>query len=129
VHQTQGFNAARRSILLPTAPRSPRGLLLLAQTAVPSEPANLKVWAYLGFIALVLPFLALDLGVFHREAHEVGMKEALGWSALWLGCGLAFTAFVYGAYQHRWLGLAASDLKSIKIDPILSLGIVLARIR
>ena len=36
-------------------------------------------------------FLALDLGVFHREAHEVGMKEALGWSAVWLSCGLAFT--------------------------------------
>jgi tellurite resistance protein TerC len=78
---------------------------LLAQTAATTDPANLKVWAYVGFIALVIVFLALDLGVFHRDAHEVGMKEALGWSAVWLTCGLAFTGFVHQAYQHHWLGL------------------------
>ena len=39
------------------------------------------------------------------------MEEALGWSAVWLGCGLAFTAFVYAAYQHRWLGLGLETAK------------------
>jgi len=34
------------------------------------------MWACVGFIGLVVLFLALDLGVFHREAHEVSMKEA-----------------------------------------------------
>jgi tellurite resistance protein TerC len=39
--------------------------------------------------------LALDLGVFHREAHEVRFKEALAWSGAWIGLALAFNAFVY----------------------------------
>ena len=80
-------------------------LMLLAETAIASNPADLKLWAYVGFIGLVFVFLALDLGVFHRDAHEVSMKESLAWSAVWLTCGLSFTGFVYFAYQHHWLGL------------------------
>jgi tellurite resistance protein TerC len=80
-------------------------LTLLAETAIASNPADLKLWAYVGFIGLVFVFLALDLGVFHREAHEVSMKESLAWSVVWLTCGLSFTGFVYFAYQYHWLGL------------------------
>ena len=67
--------------------------------------AESKVWAYVGFLALVAAFLALDLGVFHREAHEVSMKEAGAWSLVWLTCGVAFSVFVYFAYENHWLGL------------------------
>jgi tellurite resistance protein TerC len=49
--------------------------------------------------------LALDLGVFHRKAHVVSVKEALAWSALWLSLGLAFSIFVYFAYEGHWFGL------------------------
>ena len=80
-------------------------LMLLAETAIATNPADMKLWAYVGFIGLVFVFLALDLGVFHREAHEVSMKESLAWSVVWLTCGLSFTGFVYFAYQHHWLGL------------------------
>jgi len=80
-------------------------LSLLATTVVTADPASLKMWAYIGFIALVMVFLALDLGVFHREAHEVSMKESITWSGIWLTCGVSFTAFIYYAYQHHWLGL------------------------
>ncbi len=86
-------------------------LLLLVPSVIDAtgaelvDQAQLKVWAYAGFIALVLLFLVLDLGVFHREAHEVSMKEALTWSAIWLACGTGFSAFVYFAYEHHWLGL------------------------
>ena len=86
-------------------------LMLLAETAITSSPADLKMWAYVGFIGLVIVFLALDLGVFHREAHEVSMKESLAWSAVWLTCGLSFTGFVYFAYQHHWLGLGLETPK------------------
>jgi tellurite resistance protein TerC len=47
-----------------------------------------------GFVAFVLAMLALDLGVFHRKAHAVGFREALGWSAVWIGLALLFDAFV-----------------------------------
>lgn len=69
------------------------------------SPADLKVWAYVGFITLVLIFLALDLGVFHRHAHEVKMREAITWSIVWLTLGVAFSGVVYLAYQNHWLGL------------------------
>jgi len=78
---------------------------LLAATTIPADPASMKMWAYVGFIALVMAFLALDLGVFHREAHEVSLRESMIWSVIWLGCGLSFTGFVYYAYQFHWLGL------------------------
>jgi tellurite resistance protein TerC len=82
-------------------------ILLTADTAATAaaNPASLKMWAYVGFIGLVVLFLALDLGVFHREAHEVSMKEAATWSVIWLTCGVAFSAFVYKAYDANWLGL------------------------
>ena len=80
-------------------------LSLLASTALAADPASMKMWAYIGFIALVMIFLALDLGVFHREAHEVSMKESIIWSSVWLTCGVSFTAFIYHAYQYHWLGL------------------------
>jgi tellurite resistance protein TerC len=60
---------------------------------------------YAGFVALVLVLLALDLGVFHRKAHVVSVKEALGWSAFWIALGLAFAGFVYVGYERHWLGL------------------------
>ena len=64
------------------------------------------VWlAYVLFLLLVLAFLALDLGVFHRDAHEVSMKEAATWSVIWVTAGLLFSAFVYFAYEHHWLGI------------------------
>jgi len=84
-------------------------LLLAADTT--SNPANLKIWAYVAFIGLVVLFLALDLGVFHREAHEVSMKEAATWSVIWLTCGIAFSGFVYAAYENHWLGLGLETAK------------------
>jgi tellurite resistance protein TerC len=84
--------------------------------------ADPKLWAYAGFIGLVMVFLILDLGVFHRDAHEVSMKESLVWSAVWLGCGLSFTGFVYAAYQHHWLGLGLNtafyDAGTIRIGEV-----------
>ena len=65
------------------------------------------LWIWTGFVVFVLAMLALDLGVFHRKAHVVTVREALGWSAVWVTLGLAFTVFVYFGYQQHWLGLGA----------------------
>jgi tellurite resistance protein TerC len=54
-------------------------------------------WLYLAFTVFVLGILALDLGVFHREAHEVSIKEASIWSVVWVLLALAFG---YGLYQY-----------------------------
>jgi len=67
------------------------------------------VWMYAGFVALVLVLLALDLGVFHRKAHVVSMREALGWSVFWIGVGLAFSVLIYYGYEGHWLGLGLTQ--------------------
>ena len=63
------------------------------------------IWMWTGFIAFVLIMLALDLGVFHRKAHVVTVKEAVAWSSVWLALGTAFAVFVYFAYNGQWFGL------------------------
>lgn len=63
------------------------------------------IWLWIAFIAFVLLMLALDLGVFHRKAHVVTVKEAVAWSAVWLALGSAFAVFVYFAYNGHWFGL------------------------
>ena len=63
------------------------------------------IWIWIGFFAFVLVLLALDLGVFHRKAHVVSVREALGWSAFWITLGLAFSVFVYFGYENQWMGL------------------------
>jgi tellurite resistance protein TerC len=66
------------------------------------------IWIWTGFIAFVLLMLALDLGVFHRKAHVVTVKEALAWSAVWLAMGLAFAVFIHFAYDAQWFGLGST---------------------
>jgi len=55
-------------------------------------------WMWTGFLAFVLAMLALDLGVFHREAHKVSVKEAAIWSAVWVACALAFNALLWKGF-------------------------------
>src|SRR5258707_6590723 len=50
---------------------------------------------WVGFTVFVLGMLALDLGVFHRDAHELRVREALGWTAVWISLALLFNLGVY----------------------------------
>jgi tellurite resistance protein TerC len=56
-------------------------------------------WHWTGFIACVLFFLALDLGVFHRKAHKVRFGEALAWTAIW-----CLVAVLFGWGLRTWRG-------------------------
>jgi tellurite resistance protein TerC len=55
------------------------------------------LWA--GFTGFILAMLALDLGVFHRKAHAVSLREASVWSAVWVALALAFNLLVW-----QWFG-------------------------
>ena len=61
------------------------------------------VWTL--FLILVFAFLALDLGVFHRRAHVVSVREALTWTIVSIATAFAFGGFIYLGYEHHWLGL------------------------
>lgn len=54
---------------------------------------------WIGFLAFVLAMLALDLGVFHRKAHAVSLREAAIWSVVWVSLAMLFAAGV-----HTWYG-------------------------
>lgn len=56
---------------------------------------HVSIWLWVGFHALVFLLLALDLGVFHREAHAVSLKEASIWSAVWVSLALLFNLGIY----------------------------------
>ena len=66
------------------------------------------VW--IAFLVFIFILLALDLGVFHRKAHVVSVREALTWSCIWVALALAFSGFVYLAYDHHWFGLGLSRI-------------------
>ena len=58
-------------------------------------PLNEYWWLYMAFFALVLALLALDLGVFHRQAKEVKFKESLVWTLIWVSLALLFNFALY----------------------------------
>lgn len=51
--------------------------------------------AWVLFNVVILALLALDLGVFHRRAHAVSIREAAGWSAFWVALSLLFNLGIY----------------------------------
>jgi len=60
------------------------------------------MFVWIGFIALICVFLALDLGVFNKEPHKITTKEALRWTVLWVTMSLLFSVFIYFAYNNHW---------------------------
>jgi tellurite resistance protein TerC len=56
---------------------------------------NTEIYFWIGFNVFVLLMLALDLGVFHKKAHEVSIKEAIIWSAIWIFLALVFNLIIY----------------------------------
>jgi len=80
-------------------------LLADGQLPVLLAAGDARAMAYGGFLLLVLLFLALDLGVFHRHAHVVSMREAITWSIIWVVCGTGFSGVVYLGYENHWLDL------------------------
>src|SRR5262245_6382678 len=54
------------------------------------------------FIAVVLVFLALDLGVFHRQAHVVKFREAITWTVTWFGIAMLFAFVIAPKMVSAW---------------------------
>ena len=88
---------------------------------------DVGIWVWAGFIAFTIFLLALDLFVFHREAHEVSFREATKFSVFWIGLGLAFGLVVF-----VWLGPDAGGEylagylieKSLSVDNIFVFALI-----
>lgn len=59
-------------------------------------------WDWTIFVAAILIFLALDLGVFHRKAHVVGFREAFTWTAIWFVVAVCFGLFLAPDFVEDW---------------------------
>ncbi len=76
---------------------------------------------WIGFISFVVVMLALDLGVFHKKAHVVTVKEALGWSAVWVSLALLFNVgvwWLFGAQPATEFLTGYLIEKSLSVDNI-----------
>jgi tellurite resistance protein TerC len=82
---------------------------------------TIPLWAWGAFLAFVVAMLALDLFVLHRRAHEVSLREAAVWSAVWIVVGLGFGGLVWA-----WAGSGGAQAylagylieKSLSVDNI-----------
>lgn len=74
------------------------GVVLVEATESSSEALrrfDVPPWLWIGFVAVVLVLLLVDLLVLHRESHEIEMREATITSMVWIALGLAFTGVVW----------------------------------
>ena len=67
-------------------------------TWLQSPLAGTPTWAWLLFFVVVIALLALDLGVFHREEREIGIRESLRTSALYILAALLFASWIWSSF-------------------------------
>lgn len=65
----------------------------------------IEPYVWVGFVALVVLMMAVDLGVLNRKAHIPTGKEALLNTIFWISLALLFNIFIYFAYEYKWLNL------------------------
>lgn len=75
---------------------------------------------WIGFTAFVLLMLALDLGVFQRRPHVIGMREALAWFVTWTGLALLF-AVGLTVFHHRGDDAGLEFLAGFLVEKSLSI--------
>ena len=69
---------------------------------------------WVGFVVFVLAMLALDLGVFHRKAHDVKLREALVWTGVWASLALLFNLGIYLGWIGAYAGAAARQQAALE---------------
>lgn len=88
-----------------------------------------EAWVWLLFIGIVIGLLVLDLGVFHRDSHEIGVKESL-----WMSAGYITVALIFGGWIWWEMG-AESGMnymtgffveKSLALDNIFVISLIFA---
>jgi tellurite resistance protein TerC len=84
-------------------------------------------WVWPAFIALIFVFLALDLLVFHREAHEISFSEAFVWSVIWTIIGVGFAGVVWAAWGSEIAGEYIAGYvieRSLSVDNIFVFALI-----
>ena len=88
---------------------------------------TVSFWAWAAFAAFVVMMLVLDLFVLHSRAHEVALREAGLWSAVWVGMGLGFAGLLWlwqggGTAQAYLAGYLIE--KSLSLDNVFVFAVI-----
>ncbi len=92
-----------------------------------SDFLGTPLWLWLSFLAAVAALLALDLGLLHRGNREIGVRESLLQSAVYIGLGLAFGGFVWlqlGAVAAKEYVTGFVIEKSLAIDNVFVIAMI-----
>lgn len=87
---------------------------------------TVPLWAWAAVLGVILAMLAIDLAA-HRKASVVGVREALGWSAVWVVLGLAFGAVVWWVWGAEFAGQYFAGYvieKSLAVDNVFVFAII-----
>ena len=69
---------------------------------IASPAMNVTPWMWGGFLTFIFVMLAIDLGLFHKESHRVGAKEAAGWTAVWMSLAFIFGGILWHFEGHQY---------------------------
>ena len=86
-------------------------------------------WAWAAVIGFIVAMLAIDLLFFHREAHEVTIREAASWSALWIALSFTFGGIVWASLGGQAAGEYISGYlieKSLSVDNLFVFALLLS---
>jgi len=84
-------------------------------------------WVWLTFISIVVALLAFDLGVLHKDDHEIDVRESLLLSAGYIGVAVAFGAWVWwymGAQSGMEYYTGFMIEKSLSMDNVFVIALI-----
>jgi tellurite resistance protein TerC len=85
-------------------------------------------WAWAGVLAFIVAMLAVDLLFFHRDAHEIAIREAAIWSVIWVAISLVFGGIVWATLGGQAAGEYISGYlieKSLSVDNLFVFAVLL----
>jgi tellurite resistance protein TerC len=88
---------------------------------------TVPLWGWAAFVAFIAAMLLVDLLVVHRKAHEVSMREAATWSAVWISMGLGFGVLVWALSGPTVAGEYVAGYlieKSLSVDNIFVFALI-----
>ena len=85
------------------------------------------IWLWLSFAGVVITLLAFDLGVLHKDQHEISIRESM-----WLSAGYISVALIFGAWVWQQLGAEAGMAyytaffveKSLSLDNVFVISLI-----
>jgi tellurite resistance protein TerC len=93
---------------------------------------DVELWHWGALLGVIATMLLIDLVVVHKEAHEVHTKEAAIESAVWIGCGLAFSLVIWWWFGGAATGEYVSGYlieKSLSVDNVFVWALIMGYFR